>query len=146
MGRRSPILLSLFLFAACAAPTAMEDPAPQHTHHSLDYLEITVTDMDAAKRFYAEAFDWEFNDYGPTYAGIRKGEGEVGGLRLDDTVQRGGPLPILYSADLDATVESVRAAGGEIVAPIFDFPGGRRFHFLDSSGNELAVWGAAASG
>ncbi len=144
MGRRTPFLLASFLLTACAAPTTMEDSAPQHSHHTLDYLEITVTDMDAAKRFYADAFGWEFNDYGPTYAGIRKGEGEVGGLRLDDTVQRGGPLPILYSANLDATVESVQAAGGEIVAPIFDFPGGRRFHFLESSGNELAVWGVAA--
>ena len=112
-----------------------------HHHHTIDYIEINVNDMAAARRFYSEAFDWEFNDYGPEYSGIRKPGGEAGGLRLVDSVQTGGPLVILYSEDLEASLERVRDAGGRIVQEIFSFPGGRRFQFADPSGNELAVWG-----
>lgn len=110
------------------------------THHGIDYIEISVTDMAEAQRFYAEAFGWEFTDYGPGYAGIRSGDGEMGGFRVADEVSTGGPLVILYSKDLDATLAAVRRAGGQIATEPFDFPGGRRFHFHDHSGNELAVW------
>ena len=109
-------------------------------HHALDYIEFPMTDLDEAKRFYAKAFDWSFNDYGPTYAGIKQGDGEAGGFRLDESVIRGGVLAILYSADLEQTLERVKQAGGTIVTDPFAFPGGRRFHFTDPSGNELAVW------
>ncbi|RMH21527.1 MAG: VOC family protein [Gemmatimonadetes bacterium] len=113
----------------------------EHVHHQIDYIEIPVTDMDLAKRFYAEAFGWAFTDYAPVYAGIRKqGGGEVGGLRLEESVTPGGPLIILYSADLEASLAAVQGAGGRIVQEIFSFPGGRRFHFEDPSGHELAVW------
>src|SRR5687768_9150472 len=105
----------------------------QHRHHTIDYVELTVTDLDRAKRFYAEAFDWRFNDYGPEYAGIRSPHGEsapeVGGLRLDQQVRTGGPLVLLYSSDLDQSVEAVRNAGGNVVVEPYGFPGGRRFHF-----------------
>jgi predicted enzyme related to lactoylglutathione lyase len=117
-------------------------------HHGINYIEFTVTDMQAAQRFYGEAFGWMFTDYGPEYAGIQKpggAEGEAGGFRLDSQASTGGPLVILYSDDLDATLERVRAAGGRIVTEPFDFPGGRRFHFADPSGNELAVWGEASA-
>jgi uncharacterized protein len=114
-----------------------------HTHHAIDYIEISALDVPAAKRFYAAAFEWEFNDYGPSYAGIRGAQGEMGGLAQADSVASGGPLVVLYSRDLDATLAAVRAAGGEIVKKPFSFPGGRRFHFRDPSGNELAVWSAA---
>ncbi len=116
------------------------DTMPEHIHHSIDYIEFSVTDMDASKRFYEEAFGWQFNDYGPDYAGIQKPGGEAGGFRLEPEVAPGGPLVILYSNGLDATLDRVRAAGGRITAEPFAFPGGRRFHFLDPSGNELAVW------
>lgn len=96
--------------------------------------------MDESKRFYAAAFDWTFNDYGPDYAGIRKEGGEAGGLRLEPEVTTGGPLVILYSKDLEATLKRVREAAGRITLEPFDFPGGRRFQFEDPSGNELAVW------
>ena len=109
-------------------------------HHGIDYIEFPVTDMAASKRFYQSAFGWSFNDYGPGYAGIRAGDGEAGGLRLDAEVRPGGPLVILYSDDLGATLSRVRAAGGQITKEPFDFPGGRRFHFTDPSGHELAVW------
>lgn len=111
-----------------------------HTHHGIDYIEFTVTDMPEAKRFYVAAFDWKFNDYGPDYAGIRAKVGESGGLRLDTEMSAGGPLVVLYSTDLEQTMTNVREAGGRIVREPFEFPGGRRFHFLDPSGNELAVW------
>jgi predicted enzyme related to lactoylglutathione lyase len=111
-----------------------------HTHHAIDYIELAVTDLDAAKAFYATAFGWSFNDYGPDYAGIKGDSGEVGGLRPDSEVRAGGALVILYSNDLEASVEAVTAAGGTILKPIYSFPGGRRFHFADPAGNELAVW------
>ncbi len=114
-----------------------------HIHHSIDYIEFCVTDMAEAKRFFSEAFGWEFNEYGPDYAGIKGGSGEVGGLRKVDQVAAGGPLIILYSEDLPASLAAVEAAGGRIVKDIFEFPGGRRFEFADPSGNEMAVWGTA---
>ena len=111
-----------------------------HTHHAIDYIEFCVPDMGAAKRFYAAAFGWAFTDYGPDYAGIQGLEGEVGGLRKVDAVSCGGPLVVLYSTDLEASVRAVKSAGGTVVREPFGFPGGRRFHFVDPSGNELAVW------
>ncbi len=111
-----------------------------HVHHAIDYIELAVTDMAQSKRFYGEAFGWKYNEYGPDYAGIQ-GEGrEQGGFRVDTEVRSGGPLVVLYSANLDATLAKVRGAGGRIVKEPTAFPGGRRFHFADPSGNELAVW------
>lgn len=120
----------------------MKKPMPQsqHIHHRINYIEFTVTDMLRSKTFYKEAFDWEFNDYGPAYAGIRTDTGEAGGFRLDKKTTNGGPLVILYSKDLNTTLTRVIKAGGTLTKEPFDFPGGRRFQFLDPSGNELAVW------
>lgn len=115
-------------------------------HHALDYIEIGVVDFDATKAFYGAAFGWTFNDYGPgpAYVGIR-GFGpdetvEVGGFYVTDTVRPGGPLVLLYSDDVEASLAAVREAGGEVSEEPFEFPGGRRFHFRDPSGNELGVW------
>ena len=113
---------------------------PAHTHHSIDYVEITVKDVGEAKRFYNTAFGWLFNDYGPDYAGIKGPDREVGGLCKGASVSAGGPLVILYSRTLDDTAKRVTDAGGLIVKEPYGFPGGRRFHFTDPSGNELAVW------
>jgi uncharacterized protein len=115
------------------------------THHAIDYVEFTVRDLPAAKRFYAAAFGWQFNDYGPEYAGIKGEKGEVGGLHQSAEARTGGPLVILYSKDLEKTFDAVRAAGGKIVREPFAFPGGRRFQFTDPSGNELGVWSEAAA-
>ena len=117
--------------------------AAAHVHHTIDYIEITVTDVREAKRFYRAAFGWAFNDYGPDYAGIQGPGREVGGLRQDERVRAGGPLVVLYSRTLDDTMTKVKKAGGRIVKEPFTFPGGRRFHFSDPSGNELAVWSEA---
>ena len=112
-----------------------------HQHHTIDYIELAVDDLAAAKRFYGAAFGWSFNDYGPDYAGIKRdGGGEVGGMRQESSISRGGPLVILFSSDLEASVKAVQDAGGKIVKEPFSFPGGRRFQFTDPAGNELAVW------
>lgn len=116
------------------------------THHTLDYVEIPAADLTAAKAFYGAAFGWTFTDYGPgpDYVGIQGPGGpsapEAGGFRLDPDVRPGGLLVLLYSADLDASVDEVRAAGGTVSEGPYPFPGGRRFHFRDPSGNELGVW------
>jgi predicted enzyme related to lactoylglutathione lyase len=110
-----------------------------HTHHAIDYVEITVSDLAAAKQFYTAAFGWAFNDYGPAYAGIQGPERELGGLTQGEPTP-GGPLVVLYSEDLDASLAAVKEAGGAITKEIFSFPGGRRFQFSDPSGNQLAVW------
>ncbi len=116
-------------------------------HHSINYVELKTRDIGAAKRFYAAVFGWSFIDYGPTYAAIT-GAGLDGGLEQSDTGGAGADaaadeaatLVVLYSADLDATLAAVTAAGGEIIKPTFSFPGGRRFHFRDPGGSHMAVW------
>lgn len=110
-----------------------------HQHHTIDYIEITVSDLDRAKAFYTTAFGWTLKDYGPTYCGIQGETKEQGGLAQGEP-QPGGPLLVLYSDDLEASHQAVVDAGGTITKPPFTFPGGRRFHFHDPSGNELAVW------
>ncbi len=112
----------------------------KHVHHSVDYIEFAVADMSATKAFYASAFGWQFNEYGPGYSGIRKGEGESGGFALASDEPTQSPLVILFSENLEASLKAVEAAGGTITTPPFAFPGGRRFHFTDPNGTELAVW------
>ncbi|GAA4917002.1 VOC family protein [Nesterenkonia rhizosphaerae] len=118
---------------------------PVQKHHAISYVEFAVKDLAATRAFYESAFGWEFNDYGPTYSGIKSpdGEGEIGGLDAGTAPQSGGPLVLLFSEDLDATVDAVRAAGGSITAEPYDFPGGRRFEFTDPSGNRLGVYAEA---
>lgn len=105
----------------------------------LDYLEMPAANgsLDAAKSFYARAFSWSFVDYGPTYSAYS--EGLDGGFDADPAASA-KPLPVLYAAHLEDMLDAVTEAGGTIVKPIFSFPGGRRFHFTDPAGNELAVW------
>ena len=105
----------------------------------LDYLEMQAGDGTLAqvKSFYAAAFGWRFTDYGPSYAAFA--EGLDGGFDGGAT-RATKPLPVLHAHDLEKTLAAVTAAGGTIVKPIFSFPGGRRFHFTDPAGNELAVW------
>lgn len=120
-------------------------------HHSINYVELTVNDLAAAKAFYLAAFGWEYNDYGPSYAGIRGSDGaEVGGLfeapaSAEQAVDGApaapvSPFVILFSEDLDASLRGIVAAGGQILQQPYEFPGGRRLHFADPSGNELGVW------
>ncbi|MFL5403576.1 MAG: VOC family protein [Gemmatimonadales bacterium] len=105
----------------------------------IDYIEFSVQNVPEAKQFYGSAFGWTFEDYGPDYASFADGR-LSGGFQTQEKVRPGGPLVIIYAADLEAMEQQVSQAGGTIVKPIFSFPGGRRFHFTDPSGNELAVW------
>jgi len=108
-------------------------------HHRFDFIELPAVDLAAAKRFYGAAFGWTFVDYGDDYADIQ-GAGVSGGLRkVASPAPRGGTMAIVYSTDLKASEEAVAKAGG-IVTERQEFPGGRRFQFLDPSGNELGVW------
>jgi len=105
----------------------------------IDYVEFPADDLAATKGFYAQAFGWAFTDYGPEYAAMS--EGLDGGFDANAAEAARKPLIVLYAHDLEALEAKVRAAGGAIARPIYSFPGGRRFHFTDPSGNELAVWG-----
>ena len=104
----------------------------------LTYLELPVGGTDAAKRFYADAFGWSFTDFGPTYAATTSGDTDIG-FQADPEERSAGPLAVIQVDDLDATLAAVTRAGGTITAPIFAFPGGRRFHFRDGDGHELAA-------
>jgi predicted enzyme related to lactoylglutathione lyase len=111
-------------------------------HHKINYIEFSTSDIARTKKFYSEAFGWGFQDWGPDYVGIQ-GTGIDGGFRKDETLDGAGksaPLVILYSTDLKATEAAIVAAGGTIVVPTFEFPGGLRFHFSDGAGNVLGVW------
>ncbi len=108
-------------------------------HHTINYIELPGPNLDAAKDFYGSVFGWSFINYGPDYLAF-EGAGVDGGFDRTTPPYRGGALVVLYSDNLEKTMGAVVAAGGEIVRPIFTFPGGRRFHFVDPMGNELAVW------
>lgn len=105
----------------------------------IDYIELPADNLGSVKAFYQAAFGWGFTDYGPTYAGVEQA-GLDGGFQADPEDRPAKPLVILYSTDLEAMVARVEAAGGTITVPMYTFPGGRRFHFQDPAGNELAVW------
>ncbi|HYK35928.1 VOC family protein [Alloacidobacterium sp.] len=114
----------------------MEHP---HIDRAIDYIEFTVPDLTAVKKFYSEIFDWKFQDWGDEYASFSDGRVD-GGFARGDAKPGRGILVILYSTNLEEIQQKVRAAGGAIVKDIFSFPGGRRFHFADPAGNELAIW------
>lgn len=125
----------------------MADPLSTHVHHGFDYVEIPALDLHAAEAFYGAAFGWRFTQFGPGYLGIITPDGrEGGGISLVGTLEHGGLTVVLFSRDLEASREAVVNAGGEITREIFDFPGGRRFHFRDPSGNELGVWALVSEG
>jgi predicted enzyme related to lactoylglutathione lyase len=105
----------------------------------IDYIEFNVADIARSKKFYGAAFGWSFTDYGPSYCEFTDGRMK-GGFDAGGAVTPGGPLVVLYHSDLAAIQADIEAAGGRIVKPIFEFPGGRRFHFTDPDGYELAVW------
>lgn len=105
----------------------------------VDYIEFRATNIEETKRFYSEVFGWEFTDYGPDYTSFSDGR-LAGGFSAATEVPAGGPLVVIYSTDLADIEARVRESGGQIVRETFEFPGGRRFHFSDPSGNELAVW------
>ena len=108
----------------------------------IDYVELpSATAHELTRAFYAKAFGWTFASYGPDYAATGGGIVDVG-LNGHREEALSAPLPVVRTKDLDAALDAVCAAGGIIARPIYSFPGGRRFHFIDPGGNELAVWSA----
>ena len=107
--------------------------------HQMDYIEFPASDIEATKRFFHSVFGWNFTDYGPEYTSFHDGR-LAGGFTLSAKPVKGGVLVVLYAKALEETRQKVIAAGGKIVMETFEFPGGRRFHFADPNGNELAVW------
>jgi len=114
------------------------EPTPDHL---INYIELPAADLTAMKAFYGEAFGWTFVDWGDEYVAFH-GAGVEGGFDLESGQRpnQGGALVILGTSDLEASVQAVEAAGGTITRAPFSFPGGRRFHFTDPSGTELAIW------
>ena len=111
-------------------------------HEKINYVEFPAKDLQETKRFFTSAFGWTFVDYGPEYTAFAN-QGLDGGFFKSDQVvstKNGSALIVFYSKELEKTQDKILSAGGSIIKPIFSFPGGRRFHFADPSGNEYAVW------
>lgn len=113
-----------------------------NTHEKLNYVEFAARDLLATKTFFSTVFGWEFVDYGPDYT-VFSNQGLDGGFfkaDLSNQTNNGGALLIFYSMDIQSTLQKVIDNSGTIIKPLFDFPGGCRFHFTEPSGNEFAVW------
>jgi len=109
---------------------------------NINYVEFPAKDLELAKSFFSNVFDWQFTDFGPEYTAFTN-SGINGGFfqsELKSTTDAGAALIVLYSKDLEKSQTKIEKAGGSIIKAIFSFPGGRRFHFLDPNGNEFAVW------
>lgn len=112
-------------------------------HEKINYVELPANDLDATKAFFSRTFNWEFTNYGEDYIAFSNAGLEGGFFRseLSSSSTQGSALIVLYSEDLEATLKKIEEDDhAKICQPIFHFPGGRRFHFLDPNGNELAVW------
>ncbi len=112
------------------------------SNDKINYVEFPASNIEATKAFFTSVFDWTFENYGPDYAAFSD-QGVDGGFfksELSSSTESGSALVVLYSDSLESVQSRVKEAGGTIVRSIFDFPGGRRFHFTEPSGNELAVW------
>ncbi|MFT5822204.1 MAG: putative enzyme related to lactoylglutathione lyase [Crocinitomix sp.] len=109
------------------------------TDSHINYIELLAHDLEKTKAFYTSVFNWKFTDYGPNYIAFDNC-GLQGGFEKTDQAIVNGALVVLYHSDLETIKTKVEAAGAIISKEIFDFPGGRRFHFIDPSGNDLAIW------
>ena len=114
---------------------------PEPVHHKIDYVEFASADIAATQAFFAAAFGWQFESFGPYLAFHGAGlDGGIYSADLKSLTETGAMLIVFYSADLTATERLVRQHGATIIKPVFSFPGGRRFHFTEPAGNEFAVW------
>lgn len=109
------------------------------TNNHIDYIELKAKDLEQIKAFYSSVFGWAFTDYGPAYTSFSE-SGVFGGFEKTEGPISNGALIVLYHEDLQTVKTKIEESDGEIVRDIFSFPGGKRFHFKDPAGNELAVW------
>jgi predicted enzyme related to lactoylglutathione lyase len=111
-------------------------------HEKINYIEFPSKDLAVTKAFFAKVFQWTFEDYGEEYVAFNDAGIDGGFFKSDQVVstKTGSVLIVFYSAELENTQTKVEQADGRIIEPIFSFPGGRRFHFVDPNGNEYAVW------
>ena len=111
-------------------------------HEQINYLELPAKNLEATQTFFESVFAWCFTGYGPDYTAFSNSIIKGGFYRADECsrTRNGAALIVFYSLNLQATQAKIEAHGGEIVKPVFSFPGGRRFHFIEPSGNEFAVW------
>lgn len=115
-------------------------------HHSVNYLELPLEDHASTKSFYQSVFGWEFQEWGPDYLCFTGAGIDLGFNReLEPAALSSGVLVVLYSRELEKTAAAVKQAGQSLVKETYDFPGGRRFHFSDPNGNEIAVWSEAVN-
>ena len=111
-------------------------------HEKLNYVEFAANNLRATKAFFSTVFGWDFIDYGPDYTSFSN-QGLNGGFYKSEACNQtanGGALLVFYSSNIESTLNKVSCNGGTVVRPIFEFPGGYRFHFTEPSGNEFAVW------
>lgn len=111
-------------------------------HEKLNYVEFAANNLEATKVFFTQVFDWVFEDYGSKYIAFN-GQCLDGGFyhaELASSTENGAALLVFYSKNLEKTQTKIINADGKIIKEIFSFPGGRRFHFTEPSGNEFAVW------
>lgn len=108
-------------------------------NNHINYVEFKAKDLEKIKTFYNKTFGWIFTDYGPTYASF-SASGLMGGFEKNESAIINGALIVLYHKDLQFIKNKIIESKGQISKDIFSFPGGHRFHFMDPSGNELAVW------
>jgi len=106
----------------------------------IDYIEIPVTDLEKTRAFFQDLYGWTFQEWGPDYFGFNDGRLEGGLRRAEEAAPASGVLLVFYSENLERDVERVRELGATISQNIFEFPGGRRFHFVDPAGTEFAIW------
>ncbi|MEH6454345.1 MAG: VOC family protein [Psychromonas sp.] len=113
-----------------------------NVHEKINYVEFPANNINKTKKFFESAFAWTFTDYGPEYTAF-SGEGLDGGFFKSEqysSAENGAALIVFYSKNIEQTLAKIKQSGGEIIQAIFPFPGGRRFHFKEPSGNEFAVW------
>lgn len=111
-------------------------------NNTITYVELPAGDLNQTKQFYTEVFGWSFIDFGPEYSSFQEAglDGGFFNSELKSTTKTGGALVVIFSDDIEMTLDRVKKSGGNVLKEIFEFPGGRRFHFGDPNGNELAVW------
>ena len=148
------VVLSCLLLSSCSPPettqineseqaseSAQVNSTASEANDTINYVEFPLTDVDATKAFYSSVFGWQFQDWGPDYLSFSGARVDGGFSReLKPAAAGTGPLIVLFADNLDAKLKSVKSSGKSISREIFDFPGGRRFHFVDPNGNEVAVW------